>query len=41
MYPVIEEKLGQEEKELTDLDREQHMAVSVFTLQDPATTNGD
>ena len=41
MYPMMEEKLGQEGKELTDVDREQHTAVSVFTQQDHATTNGD
>lgn len=29
MYPVMEEKLGQKGKELADVDREQHMAVSV------------
>ena len=41
MYPVMEEKLGQEGKELTDLDREQHMAVSVCMQQDHDTTNGN
>ena len=28
LYPVMEKKLGQEGKELADVDREQHMAVS-------------
>ena len=41
MYPMMEKKLGQEGKELTDLDREQHTAVSVSTQQNHATTNGD
>ena len=27
LYPIMEEKLGQEGKELADVDREQHMAV--------------
>ena len=30
LYPVMEKKLGQEGKELADVDREQHMAVSVL-----------
>lgn len=29
MYPVMEKKLGQKGKELADVDREQHMAVSL------------
>ena len=29
LYPVMEEKLGQEGTQLADVDREQHMAVSI------------
>ena len=30
LYPVMEKKLGQEGTKLADVDREQHMAVSMF-----------
>ena len=39
MYPVMEEKLGQKGKELTDVDREQHMAVSISVQRDQALTD--
>ncbi len=29
LYPVMEKKLGQEGKELADVDREQHIAVGI------------
>ena len=29
LYPIMEKKLGQKGKELADVDREQHMVVSV------------
>lgn len=40
MYPVMEEKLGQKGKELTDVDREQHMAVGTSEKRDQTSTNG-
>ena len=39
LYPVMEKKLGQEGKELADVDREQHTAVGAFVHRDQASTN--
>ena len=41
MYPMMEEKLGQEGKDMTDIDREQHTAVSVSTQHGHSMTDGD
>ena len=39
LYPVMEKKMGQEGKELADVDREQHMAVGLSVQRHLATTD--
>ena len=41
LYPMMEQKLGQEGKKLTDIDREQHTAVSISPQQHHAPTNSN
>ena len=40
LYPIMEDKLGQKGKELADVDREQHMAVSATFQGHQTGTNG-
>ena len=39
LYPVMETKLGQEGKQLADVDREQHMAVGLSVPRHLAPTD--